>query len=115
MSWLFGKKKEVDPNESINKMKDTQDTLQKREQLLNKKIEKETEEAKKHMQKNNKKAALICLKRKKQYEAEIEKLNKQMMNIETMSLQLEQTVIDMETFKAQQQGAKAMKDIFKKT
>lgn len=59
MSWLFGKKKEVDPNESINKMKDTQETLQKREQLLQKKIEKETEEAKKHMQKNNKKGKVF--------------------------------------------------------
>lgn len=37
------------------------------------------------------------------------------MNLETMSLKLEQTVIDMETFKAQQMGAKTMKDIFKKT
>jgi charged multivesicular body protein 4 len=115
MSWLFGKKKEVDPNHSINKMKDTLEVLEKREKHLTKQIEKETAEAKGHMAKNNKKAALLCLKRKKIFEGEIEKLNAQMMNVQTMSMKLESTVIDMETFKAQQEGAKAMKNIFKST
>jgi hypothetical protein len=55
MSWLFGGKKEkVDTNKEIQDMNTTIQTLQKREALLIKKIEKEVETAKMYMEKKNK-------------------------------------------------------------
>lgn len=60
MSWLFGKKKKtVDPNKEISNMRDTLELLQKRERLLNNKIEQEVENAKVYMKKNNKNGTLF--------------------------------------------------------
>ena len=63
----------------------------------------------------NKTAALLCLKRKKQYEDEVMKLNGQISNLDSMQIKLDRAVLDMETLKAQQTAANAMQDIFKKT
>jgi len=63
---LFGKKKTApSPKESISKLRETVDMLEKREQFLQKKCDQQTAEAKKYMQQKNKRAALMCLKRKK--------------------------------------------------
>ena len=55
------------------------------------------------------------MKRKKQYEDEINKLNGQISNLDSMQIKLDRAVLDMETLKAQQTAANAMKDLFKKT
>jgi hypothetical protein len=51
MSWLFGGKKKESTEDSIQKMNETVDLLRKREILLNKKMEKEQEQAKEYMKK----------------------------------------------------------------
>ena len=68
---LFGsKKKSPSPKESIAKLRETLDMLEKREQFLQKKIEQQTNDAKKFMQQKNKRGnkknlIIICLKKKK--------------------------------------------------
>jgi len=67
MPLLFGKKKNAGPppKESIAKLRETLAMLEKREQFLQRKVEQQVAEAKKFMQQKNKRAALQCLKRKK--------------------------------------------------
>ncbi|KAF0972658.1 hypothetical protein FDP41_008907 [Naegleria fowleri] len=125
MSWLFGKKKkkeisvsqktEDSTNKSIEKMDQTISLLEKRKKLLEKKMEQETEKAKDFMKKGDKSSAMTCLKRKKQYEVQVQRLDQQIMNNEQMKLTLENAATDIETLKAQQQAAKTMKQVFKET
>jgi charged multivesicular body protein 4 len=76
---LFGtaKKKpaaEVDVNGSIMRLRDTLSILEKKEDILNKKIANETSEAKKALAAGNKRGATSCLKRRKMLEGQIHKL-----------------------------------------
>jgi len=111
---LFKKKeKPVSTKESISKLRETIDVLDKREQFLMKKVEKETALAKDYMKKKNKSAALACLKRKKVYESQIEKLSAARMTIETQSMTIEGAQVNLEAMTAMKLGASSMKTIHK--
>mmetsp|Transcript_21471 Transcript_21471/g.45150 ORF Transcript_21471/g.45150 Transcript_21471/m.45150 type:complete len:248 (+) Transcript_21471:386-1129(+) len=86
-------------------------TQEKREQHLEKKIEQLTEEAKAKMAKKDKKGALFALKRKKLYEAEMDKISNIKMTLETQVMNLESAAQNAETFKAMNAGKDAMKTI----
>lgn len=113
---LFGKsknvqkKKEVRPEDSIEKLRETLDMLQKREQYLERNIAKEIDFARKNAS-TNKRAALMALKRKKGYEAQIEKLTATQMTIEEQLMVIEGAQVNLETMKALRTGAKAMEKI----
>ena len=85
--------------------------LEKRENFLESKIEKEVTEAKKKMAAKDKKGALMCLKRKKAYEAQRDKLSGARMNIESQVMALEGASVTSETIKAMKTGAQAMKSL----
>eukprot|EP01115_Flamella_aegyptia_P004861 TRINITY_DN20675_c0_g1_i1.p1 TRINITY_DN20675_c0_g1~~TRINITY_DN20675_c0_g1_i1.p1 ORF type:complete len:216 (+),score=63.96 TRINITY_DN20675_c0_g1_i1:53-700(+) len=111
---LFGKKKAApSPKETIAKMRETLDMLEKREQFLQKKIDQQTQEAKKYMQQKNKRGALMCLKRKKTYETQMEKLAGARMNIEQQVMTLEGASVSLEAMNAMKMGANSMKTIHK--
>lgn len=86
-------------------------TQEKREQHLEKKIEQLTTEAKAKMAKKDKKGALFALKRKKLYEAEIDKIANIKMTLETQVMNLESAAQNAETFKAMNAGKNAMSNI----
>ena len=69
------------------------------------------DEAKKKLAAKDKKSALFAMKRKKMYEAEIEKIQGSKMTLETQIMSLESSVQNMETFKAMKAGQTAMKNI----
>jgi len=110
---IFGKskKKAPPPKESIAKLNETLDMLEKREQFLQKKCEQQTAEAKKFMAAKNKRAALMCLKRKKTYEIQIEKISGAMMTIEQQKMALEGANVSLEAMNAMKIGAASMKSI----
>jgi len=109
---LFGrKKKSPPPKESIAKLRETLDMLEKREQFLQKKMDKEIAEAKKFMQQKNKRAALMCLKRKKTYETQMEKIAGARMTIEQQVMTLEGANVSLEAMNAMKMGAQSMKSI----
>jgi len=111
---LFGKKKQAPPpKESIAKLRETLDMLEKREQFLQKKMDKEVGEAKKYMQQKNKRAALMCLKRKKTYESQMEKISGARMTIEQQVMTLEGANVSLEAMNAMKMGAQSMKTIHK--
>lgn len=86
-------------------------TQEKREQHLEKKIEQMTAEAKDKMAKKDKKGALFCLKRKKLYEAEIDKIQNIKMTLETQVMNLESAAQNAATFQAMNAGKSAMTNI----
>ena len=56
-------------------------------------------------------AALMALKRKKQYEGQIEKISGSRLTIETQVMAIENANVNLETMKAMRAGAEAMKGI----
>lgn len=88
---LFGAKKpEPAPStsESIQKLRDTENMLLKKQEFLEQKVEQELDLAKKNAS-ANKRVALQALKRKKRYEQQLEQLQGTLTTIETQREALE--------------------------
>ena len=98
-----------DPAQTIVSLRGTLDTLEKRQAHLDKQIAKQVAEAKAKMAKKDRRGALFCLKKKKMYEAEIEKLNGARLTLESQIIALEGTVTNADTVAAMKSGATAMK------
>ena len=81
------------------------------EEHINKNIEKVIQEAKFKLSKGDKKGALFAMKRKKMYEAEIDKIQNVKMTLETQVINLESAAQNAETYKAMAAGTNTMKKI----
>eukprot|EP01127_Copromyxa_protea_P012745 TRINITY_DN3341_c0_g1_i2.p1 TRINITY_DN3341_c0_g1~~TRINITY_DN3341_c0_g1_i2.p1 ORF type:complete len:103 (+),score=19.90 TRINITY_DN3341_c0_g1_i2:15-323(+) len=79
----------ANPQQTIDKLRETLDTIEKREKFLEVKIQKEVGQAKQLATRGQKEGAVRCLKRKKMYEAQIEKLRGAGMTIETQISSIE--------------------------
>lgn len=126
---LFGKKKDVapstvsatsvarpeDPQNTIVKLRDAITNQEKREEHIQRKMDATVHEAKDKMAKGDKKGALFAMKRKKMYEAEIDKIQNVKMTLETQVINLESAAQNAETFKAMEAGTKTMKKIRQET
>jgi charged multivesicular body protein 4 len=125
MNW-FGSKKEkpttstvsstsasrpADPQETIVKLRENIANQEKREEHIGRKVEAMIVEAKAKMGKGDKKGALFAMKRKKLYEAEIDKIQNVKMTLETQVMNLESAAQNAETFRAMEAGSKTMKKI----
>ncbi|TYZ57279.1 hypothetical protein PybrP1_007543, partial [[Pythium] brassicae (nom. inval.)] len=97
--------------DTIRKIREQLETLEKRELHIEKKIGLQLEEAKKKSAGKDKRGAIFALKRKKMFEAEIEKLQGARMTLETQVMTLESAHVNMETFQALRSGANQMKAI----
>lgn len=117
--WWWGENQEEtsntpsSPNKSVEEMENTIQLLEKRERLLQKKCQDEIEKAKKFLQQKNRNAAAICLKKKKQYEIQIQRIHAQISNLNTIINKLHESILDMEVLEAQKAGANALKSINK--
>jgi len=96
------------PAAAISKLRDTVETLEKREEHLYRKIDKEVQDAKKLSQAGKKQQALACIKRKKMYEKQLEQISGAKMTIETQRVALEGMNINAEVIAAQKAGAASM-------
>ncbi|KAG9286770.1 hypothetical protein G9A89_012320 [Geosiphon pyriformis] len=111
MQLFFGKTKpKANAKDAIVRLRDTLQMLEKRENHLQSKIDTELENAKRNAT-GNKRAALLALKRKKQYESQIEKISGARLTIETQVMAIENANVNLETIKAMEKGAEAMKAI----
>jgi len=68
-------------------------------------------EAKAKMAKKDKKGAMFAMKRRKLYEAEMDKIGNVKMTLETQMMQLESATQNAETFQAMKAGTSAMSKI----
>jgi len=121
---LFGKKKAAPPPpqpaagppavttdtmDTIKMLRENLDTLEKRGEHVQKRIEAALQEAKTKAAKKDKNGAMFALKRKKMYEAEVSKLEGARISLESQISALESANVNMSVFRAMAQGAKTMK------
>lgn len=96
------------PQEAIQKLRDTEEMLTKKQEFLEKKIEQELAAARKHGTKN-KRVALLALKRKKRYEKQLAQIDGTLSTIEFQREALENANTNTEVLKNMGFAAKAMK------
>jgi len=108
---LFAKKKQApSPKDTLQKLQDTLGMLEKREDYLEKKVQKELLFAKQNATKN-KRAAMMALKRKQTYMAQMEKISGARMTIETMVMAIENSSVNLEAMNALKLGAATMQNM----
>ncbi|KAI8802452.1 Snf7-domain-containing protein [Cladochytrium replicatum] len=109
---LFGRvgKAKANPNEAIMRLRESLDTLDKREKYLLAKVDQELKTAKANASKN-KRAAILALKRKRMYEDMVDKIGNSKLTLETQVMALESSTVMKETMDAMRHGASAMKNI----
>ncbi|XP_041638897.1 charged multivesicular body protein 4b [Cheilinus undulatus] len=96
------------PQEAIQKLRETEEMLAKKQDFLEKKIDQELMTAKKNGTKN-KRAALQALKRKKRYEKQLAQIDGTLSTIEFQREALENANTNTEVLKNMGYAAKAMK------
>ncbi|CAL5048618.1 unnamed protein product [Urochloa decumbens] len=115
---VFGKSKQQSQATalaSLDKLNETLEMLEKKENLLVKKANLEVEKAKNFTKAKNKRAAIQCLKRKRLYEQQIEQLGNFQLRIHDQMIMLEAAKATTETVDALRTGASAMKAMHKST
>jgi len=111
---LFGKaKKAPTPTETITRMRDTINMLEKKETYLQSKMDNEVVLAKKLMANKDKQGAMRCLKKKKLMEAQINKLSGARMTIEVQVAAIEGASINVEAMNVMKLGAQTMQSLHK--
>lgn len=95
--------------QAIQRLQDATETLDKREQHLQRKMDNEIKQARIFSNQGKKREALTCIKRKKLYEKQMEMICNQKTTLETQRLALEQMNINREAFEAQQVATSALK------
>lgn len=111
---MFGKKgeKAPTPQEAIQRLRETEEMLQKKSDFLEKKIEQEIGIAKKNGTKN-KRAAIQALKRKKRYEKQLQQIDGTLSTIEFQREALENASTNTEVLRVMGDAAKALKSAHK--
>ncbi|KAL2553726.1 Vacuolar protein sorting-associated protein 32-like protein 2 [Forsythia ovata] len=113
---MFGKpKQETNALATLDKLNETLEMLEKKENVLQKKAAVEVEKAKEFTRAKNKRAAIQCLKRKRLYEQQIEQLGNFQLRIHDQMILLEGAKATTETVDALRTGAAAMKAMQKAT
>ncbi|KAJ2768876.1 ESCRT-III subunit protein snf7 [Coemansia nantahalensis] len=112
MKLFFGKKKETTPKDAIIGLRENLSMLEKRQAHLQNQIDQAVQTARANVTKNRK-AAIAALKRKQQLEAQLDKLTASRMTLEAQAMAIEGANVNLETMKAMQKGAEALKGIHK--
>ena len=107
---FFGKKGEAAPTtgEAIQKLRETEEMLMKKQEFLEKKIDSEVSIAKRTA-KTNKRAALQALKKKKRYEQQLTQIDGTLTTIEQQRETLESANTNTAVLQTMGEAAKALK------
>jgi len=106
-----GSSSEATAKAAIDKLRETTETLEKKEEHLLRKIDGEVKQARTFNSAGKKREALMCIKRKKMYEKQLEQISASKMTLETQRLALENLNINRAALQAQKAGADAMKQM----
>ena len=113
---LFGKRPKKagnNPQSTIQNINKTINLIEKREEYIESKIQAEVLNAKRLAKSNQKKKAIMCLRRKNYYEKELQKLSGARLNLEMQVMTLQGAQVNLEALKGIQQGAAALQNIHK--
>jgi len=123
MGWFSSKKTTAPPAPSQDSVKDATtrlqslreqvDVLEKREKVLEARMNKELAAAREAQQKGIKTVALRHLKQKKGYEEQKDRVNGQILNLNTMAMKMEEVIASSETVKTIAEGTKTMEQLTK--
>jgi len=108
---MFGKSEKapaVTTGEAIQKLRETEEMLNKKQDFLEKKIEVEVANARKNA-KTNKRAALQALKRKKRYDLQLQQIDGTLSTIEMQREALESANTNTAVLTTMNDAAKALK------
>lgn len=108
---IFGKGEKGNPvttGEAIQKLRETEEMLNKKQDFLEKKIEAELTTARKNA-KTNKRSALQALKRKKKFEAQLQQIDGTLSTIELQREALESANTNTAVLTTMSDAAKALK------
>ncbi|PIA42873.1 hypothetical protein AQUCO_02000373v1 [Aquilegia coerulea] len=110
----FGKPKQsITPLQTLDQLSEKLEDLEKREAALKKRVSTEVDRVRQHVTARNKRAALVCLKKKQMYEKEIENLGNYQLRIHDQMILLEGATATTETVAALRTGADTLKRINK--
>lgn len=108
---LFGKASKAPPvNETVQKLKDSLSNMEKRETFLQSLCTIESEKARKAIKLNNKRDTLRCIKRKKNYEKQIERIQNTIEIIENQITCIETASFNTEIVETLKTVSKTMKE-----
>ncbi|AAS53580.1 AFR209Wp [Eremothecium gossypii ATCC 10895] len=114
-SYLFGsgnaKQKKELPKKAILELREHIQLLSKKQAHLQTQMTSQEESARHFLSKGNKNMAKAALKRKKVFESQLLKIDKQVDSLEQQLYSIENANLNLETMKAMKQGASAMKHI----
>lgn len=108
---MFGRSEKAAPvttGEAIQKLRETEDMLNKKQDFLEKKIDQEIASARKNA-KTNKRGALQALKRKKRYEQQLQQIDGTLSTIEMQREALESANTNTAVLTTMNDAAKALK------
>jgi len=108
---MFGRGEKGNPvttGEAIQKLRETEEMLNKKQDFLEKKIEAELANARKNA-KTNKRSALQALKRKKKFEAQLQQIDGTLSTIEMQREALESANTNTAVLTTMSEAAKALK------
>lgn len=108
---LFGRKKKENPQETIARLRESLETLDKRHEFLEKKIQQQLAEAKRYNAAGNKRMAVAALKRKKMLVDQQQKIEGARDKIEMQMNAIEGAKMNMEVIDSMQLGAKTMSEM----
>lgn len=116
---IFGKRKKKGPAapspqqtaDVITGLRKKLQQIEKREEFVQKKIDAQMAEARARSKRKDKKGALMCLKRKKLYEKEVQKYQGARLTLEQQIITLEGAAVNKEVFMAMRTGTGALQQI----
>ncbi|EKF28420.1 hypothetical protein MOQ_007829 [Trypanosoma cruzi marinkellei] len=101
-------------SQTLEKLESAYELLEKREGVLEKKMEMELERAKQYHAKKNTQAALQCMKRKKAFEEQLTNISAQKQNLETLKFTLQNQNMNNELLEVQQRVKNELRERNKK-
>lgn len=120
MSWLFGKKKKKEEEKPKINVAEVKEKLDKQIDFTSmninkyeKQIDDVKQQAKVALQKKDKKKAIMLMKKKKMFEAEIMKLDGMRLMMEQQKLNMESQINNKNVFDTMAEGTKAVQELAK--
>eukprot|EP01059_Diplonema_ambulator_P013968 TRINITY_DN2472_c0_g1_i1.p1 TRINITY_DN2472_c0_g1~~TRINITY_DN2472_c0_g1_i1.p1 ORF type:complete len:228 (+),score=84.97 TRINITY_DN2472_c0_g1_i1:47-685(+) len=106
--WSAEPAKPVPKESPYEKLSNTIDTMDRREQVLENRIQDETKRAKEYLAKKDQKRAMACLKKKKLYEQQLHQLQDQKFNLEQLQVTSQNAAIQQDIIRVQQDVTREM-------
>eukprot|EP01130_Rhizamoeba_saxonica_P003515 TRINITY_DN147_c0_g1_i1.p1 TRINITY_DN147_c0_g1~~TRINITY_DN147_c0_g1_i1.p1 ORF type:complete len:119 (-),score=19.91 TRINITY_DN147_c0_g1_i1:369-725(-) len=111
---LFGRAKQQpksDTPQVLKNMRDQLNVLEKRQQYIEKKMLEEVNRARKLVKSNNRKGAILCLKRKRMLDKQAQQIMGAIMTIETQLMTIEGHTTNLLAMQSMRMATNTLRDL----